>query len=87
VIDRLFRVPAAVCTATFAGTPSGCFSDFSNAIIGDSAGANVLVAGAIPLVDGSPTHSGAAYLYRWRVGDGVPTRVADQILVATWGPP
>jgi len=85
VTGRLFRVPAAVCTAA-AATPGGCFSDFANSVIGDSAGANVLVAGAIPLVEGSPTTSGTAYLYRWSVGARAPTRVADQILVASWGP-
>jgi hypothetical protein len=75
-----------VCTPTFPSATNGCNSLFNNDVIGDSAGNNVLVAGAIPLVYGSPTTSGRAYLYRWRVGDRAPTRVADQILVASWGP-
>jgi hypothetical protein len=85
VTGRLFRVPAEVCTTTVE-PPGGCSSDFTNSVVGDSGGDNVLVAGAIPLVEGSPTTSGRAYLYRWSVGDRAPIRVADQILVATWGP-
>jgi len=85
VTGRLFRVPAEVCTTSVTVT-GRCSSDFDNDVIGDSAGTNVLVAGAIPLVDGSPTTSGRAYLYRWKAGDRGPTRVADQILVASWGP-
>jgi hypothetical protein len=84
VTGRLFRIPAEVCTATPA--PTGCSSDFDNDVIGDSAGANVLVAGAIPFVEGIPTTSGKTYLYSWNIGDRAPTRVADQILVASWGP-
>jgi hypothetical protein len=87
VIDRLFHVPDEVCTATFPGSPPGCSSLFSNDVIGDSAGTDVLVAGAIPFVDGSVTTSGAAHLYRWHVGDRAPTRLLNQVLVASWGPP
>lgn len=75
VIDPLFRVRGEV------------FPDFSNNLIGDSSGTNVLVAGVTPLVEGSPTTSGAVILYRWRVGDRVLTKVANQIDVASWGPP
>ena len=42
------------------------------------------MAGATPLVDGSPTTSGQTFLYRWSVGDRSATRVANQILVASW---
>jgi hypothetical protein len=74
VMRRLFTIPGAL------------FPDFSNNVAGDLAGANVLVAGVTPLIDGTPTTSGASYLYRWRVGDRNPTKVANGMLVATWGP-
>ena len=84
VVNRLFNVPAAICTAAPHAENTGCSSDFSNEVIGDAAGTSVLVAGATPLVDGSPTTLGQTFLYRWDLGDGAPTRVASQILVASW---
>jgi hypothetical protein len=74
VIDRLFSLRGVISSL------------FSSSVIGDGTGSNVLVAGVIPLVGGSPTTSGAVHLYRWRVGDGAPTKLAQQILVASWGP-
>jgi hypothetical protein len=85
-VGSLFKVPAAVCTAVDPAGGDACSSDFSNEVIGDSAGTGVLVAGAIPLVDGSPTTSGRAFLYRWTAGSRSPVRLARQILVAAWGP-
>jgi hypothetical protein len=85
IVSRLFGIPAAICTARPEAANAGCSSDFSNEVIGDSAGTSVLVAGAIPLVDDSPTASGQTFLYRWSVGDRSATRVAKQILVASWG--
>jgi hypothetical protein len=73
-IRRLFRIPGAL------------FPDFSNSVIGNASGTNVLVAGVTPLVDGTPTTSGASYLYRWQEGDHAPTKVAGTVLVASWGP-
>jgi hypothetical protein len=87
VVDRLFAAPADVCTATFPSEAGGCNSDFSNQVIGDSTGSSVLVSGAIPFVDGTPTTSGKALLYRWSVGAPAPVRLTPQVLVATWGPP
>jgi hypothetical protein len=87
VVDRLFAVPADVCTATFPSEAGGCNSDFSNQVIGDNTGSSVLVSGAIPFVDGTPTTSGKALLYRWSVGAPAPVRLTPQVLVATWGPP
>jgi hypothetical protein len=84
VVNRLFNVPAAICTAAPNAGNMGCSSDFSNEVVGDAAGTSVLVAGAEPLVDGSPTTSGRTFLYRWDLGDGAPTRVASQILEASW---
>jgi hypothetical protein len=85
VVNRLFSIPAAICTAPPNAGSLECSSDFSNEVIGDSAGTSVLVAGATPLIDGSPTTSGQTFLYRWSVGDRSPRRVASQILVASWG--
>jgi hypothetical protein len=86
VIERLFSVPAEVCTASPPADSNGCDSLFSNEVVGDSAGVNVLVAGAVPLVEGSPTTSGAVWLYRWKAGDRTSTKVAARIDVASWGP-
>ena len=85
MLNRLFSTPAAICTTAPDAGNGGCSSDFSNEVIGDSAGTSVLVAGAIPLIGGSPTTSGRTFLYRWSLGDRSPTRVASQILVASWG--
>jgi hypothetical protein len=74
IIDRLFRVRGAD------------FSDFSNDVIGDSAGTSVLVAGVTPFVDGTPTTSGKVLLYQWKVGETNPRRLSDQVEVASWGP-
>ena len=74
MIDRLFRVNGEIVP------------DFSNNVIGDGSGINVLVAGVTPLVHGTPTTSGATTLYRWRVGDRAPTEVANKVDVAAWGP-
>ena len=84
-IDRLFAVPADVCTATVPAGSDGCTSDFSNEVIGDTAGTSVLIGGAIPFVQGAPTTSGYAFLYRWSVGERAPVRLTPQVLVATWG--
>jgi hypothetical protein len=85
IVHRLFNLPAAICAAAPSAGNVGCSSDFSNEVIGDTAGTSVLVAGATPLVDGSPTTSGQTFLYRWNLGEGAPTRLANQILVASWG--
>jgi hypothetical protein len=86
VTARLFSVPAAICTTASAAGSKVCSSDFSNLVIGDNAGTSVLVAGAIPFVDGAPTTSGKTYLYRWSVGDRSPVKLTQQVLVAAWGP-
>jgi hypothetical protein len=86
-VTRLFAIPADICTATVPADSDGCTSDFSNAVIGDSTATSVLVGGAIPLVQGAPTTSGKAFLYRWSVGERVAVRLAPQVLVATWGRP
>jgi hypothetical protein len=85
VMNRLFSITAAICTAAPNARNAGCSSDFSNEVIGDAAGTSVLVAGATPLIDGSPTTSGRTFLYRWSMGDHAPARVTSQILVASWG--
>lgn len=85
IVNRLFSIPAAICTTAPDAGSVGCSSDFSNKVIGDSAGTSVLVAGATPLVDGSPATSGGTFLYRWSLGDRSPTRVTNRILVASWG--
>lgn len=82
VANRLFSTSAEICT----DGPAGCSSDFSNSVVGDTAGTSVLVAGAIPLVVGTPTPSGDSLLYRWSVGNRAPVSLAHRILVATWGP-
>jgi len=38
-------------------------------------------------VEGAPTTSGKAFLYRWSVGERVAVRLAPRVLVATWGRP
>jgi hypothetical protein len=85
VVRRLFKIPAEIICTSAPNTGSGCTSDFSNEVIGDAAGTSVLVAGATPLVGGSPTTSGQTYLYRWNIGNDAPTRIASQIDVASWG--
>ena len=87
VVDRLFAMPADVCTPTIPADANSCSSDFTNEVIGDSTGSSVLVSGAIPFVDGTPTTSGKAFLYRWSVGARAPVRLTAQVLVAAWGPP
>ena len=77
VVNLLFNVPATICTAAPSVGNIGCSSDFSNEVIGDAAGTSVLVAGATPLVHGSPTTLGQTFLYRWDLGDGAPTRVCE----------
>jgi hypothetical protein len=84
-IDRLFAVPADVCTATVPAGSDGCTSDFSNEVIGDPAGNSILVGGAVPFVQGRPTTSGHAFLYRWTVGERSPVLLTPQVRVATWG--
>jgi hypothetical protein len=86
-VDRLFAIPADICTATAPADSDGCSSDFSNAVIGDRAATSILVGGAIPLVEGAPTTSGKAFLYRWSVGERFAVRLTPQVLVATWGRP
>ena len=86
-VTRLFAIPADICTATVPADSDGCTSDFSNAVIGDSTATSILVGGAIPLVEGAPTTSGKAFLYRWSVGERVAVRLAPRVLVATWGRP
>jgi outer membrane protein assembly factor BamB len=86
-VDRLFAIPADICTATVPADPDGCTSDFSNAVIGDGTATSILVGGAIPLVEGAPTTSGKAFLYRWSVGERVAVRLTPQVLVAAWGRP
>jgi hypothetical protein len=87
-VNRLFAIPAAdICTAMVPTGSDGCTSDFSNEVIGDSAATSVLVGGAIPLVEGAPTTSGTAFLYRWSAGEPVAVRLTPQVLVATWGRP
>jgi hypothetical protein len=86
-VTRLFAIPADICTAMVSAGSDGCTSDFSNAVIGDSSATSILVGGAIPLVEGAPTTSGKAFLYRWSVGERVAVRLTPQVLVATWGRP
>ena len=86
-VDRLFAIPAAICTARVPADSDGCTSDFSNEVIGDGTATSVLVGGAIPLVQGAPSTSGKAFLYRWSVGERAPVRLTPQVLVATWGRP
>jgi hypothetical protein len=86
-LTRLFAIPADICTATVPTGSDGCTSDFSNAVIGDNTATSILVGGAIPSVEGAPTTSGKAFLYRWSVGERVAVRLAPQVLVATWGRP
>jgi hypothetical protein len=74
VVRRLFRIPGAL------------FPDFSTSAVGDTSGTSILVAGVTPLINGTPTTSGASYLYRWQEGDRAPTKVAGNVQVATWGP-
>jgi hypothetical protein len=86
ITGRLFSMPAEVCIATSVAGSEGCSSDFSNEVIGDSAGTSVLVAGAVPFVDGSPTTSGQTFLYRWSSDSPSPVKLTQQVLVAAWGP-
>ncbi len=86
ITARLFQAPAAVCDAIAERGPNECASLFSNPIVADSSGSNVLVAGAIPYVDGSPTTSGATFLYVWHRGAGTPVRLAGHVEVASWVP-
>ena len=85
ITSRLFTVPAAVC-ASVLPSPNGCSSLFSNPVVGDGAGANVLVVGAIPYFYGSPTTSGTSYLYVWHRGSRAPLRLSGHIDVASWAP-
>ncbi len=87
IVARLFDMPAEVCTASSVAFRQGCSSDFSNDVVGDAGGTGVLVAGAVPLVDGSPTTSGQVFLYRWSSASPSPVRLTQRVLVATWGPP
>jgi hypothetical protein len=87
VVRRLFAVPAAICTATILAGSDGCDADFSNEVIGDGAATSVLVGGAIPLVQGAPSTSGKAFLYRWSVGERAPVRLTPGVLVAAWAGP
>ncbi len=87
IIAILFQTPAAVCEAIADNGPNECSSLFSNPIVADSSGSNVLVAGAIPYVFGfSPTTSGASYLYVWHRGTGRPLRLTGHVDVASWVP-
>ncbi len=88
VIAILFQAPAAVCEAIADNGPNECSSLFSNPIVADSSGSNVLVAGAIPYAFGSlsPTTSGASYLYVWHRGTGRPVRLTGHVDVASWVP-
>jgi hypothetical protein len=86
-VARLFAIPSDICTATVPVGFDGCTSDFSNAVIGDNSTTGILVGGAIPLVEGAPTTSGRAFLYRWSVGERTAVRLTPQVLVATWGRP
>jgi hypothetical protein len=89
VAARLLEVPAVVCTGSDSRGSGGCFSDFSDPVIGDGAGDAVLVAGAVPVVD-VVEHRGvpesATGLYVWKQGDQAPVLLAGQVLVAAWGP-
>jgi hypothetical protein len=86
-VTLLFAIPVDICTATVPAGSDGCTSDFTNAVTGDGTATSILVGGAIPLVEGAPTTSGKAFLYRWSVGERVAVRLAPQVLVATWGSP
>jgi hypothetical protein len=86
IVARLFRVPGVVCVALSGMGPPACSADFSNAITGDAAGENILIAGAIPLVGSTPTTSGRADLYRWSSDGRTLVRLTPQVLRATWGP-
>jgi hypothetical protein len=81
----LFQMPDAVCES-IANAPNQCSSLFSNPIVADSSGSNVLVAGAIPYRYGSPTTSGASYLYVWHRGTHTPLRLTGHVDVASWVP-
>jgi hypothetical protein len=83
---RLFRVPAAVCESVSPSASSGCSSLFSNPVVADSPGSNVLVSGAIPFVDDALTTSGATSVYLWHRGVRAPVRLTGGIDVASWGP-
>jgi hypothetical protein len=86
VVSRLFKLPATVCVSAPSVTSDGCFSDFSNPVIGDSAGTGILLAGTIPLdSSGRGITPQEQYLYVWNLGDRLPVRLARQVLVAAWG--
>jgi hypothetical protein len=86
VLARLFSVPGQVCVDHTSSTPPACVADFSNALTGDSPGANVLIAGVMRLSQGVPSASGLPRLYRWQLGDHAPIRLASQVERATWVP-
>jgi hypothetical protein len=86
VASRLFNAPATVCMSNASRTGDGCFSDFSNPVIGDSSGNGVLLAGTVPLdSSGRGISPEEQYLYVWKLGDRLPVRLARQVLTAAWG--
>jgi hypothetical protein len=86
ITARLFRVPAAVCESIAPAGSNGCSSPFSNPVVADMTGSNVLVSGAIPYGDGAPITSGVTSLYLWHRGLHAPLRLTGGVDVASWGP-
>ena len=86
ITGHLFRMPAAVCESMAPVGSSGCSSLFSNPVVAEPMGTNVLVSGAIPYVDGARTTSGATSVYVWHPGLRAPRRLTGGIDVASWGP-
>lgn len=84
-IRKLFTIPAAVCAQVNPAQAGGCSSLFSNPLNADPPRSSVLVAGAIPYVHGTPTTSGATYLYVWHPGLRHPIRLTGHVDVASWG--
>jgi hypothetical protein len=86
VASRLFDAPAEVCVSDPSSTRDGCFSDFSNPVIGDGSGNGVLLAGTVPLdYSGRGISPQEQYLYVWKLGEHLPVRLARQVLTAAWG--
>ena len=86
ITQRLFSLPAAVCTQLSPNESGACSSDFANPLVGDPKSSSVLVAGVIPFSQVAPTPLAAASLYVWRPALRKPVRLAGHVVVASWGP-
>jgi hypothetical protein len=91
-VSTLFTVPGDVCVALSMSAPplegpgQVCSYQFNETVVGDTSGADVLIAGTTKFSPATGAKSAPA-LYRWNSRNGSIVRLQSGVDLATWGLP